>query len=122
LHGRDPSPEAKRTSARFVDVIADVLNHHMEEDDGVVVIGEDIQHLRGGTNGATRGLATAFPDRTLGAPISENAFTGLAGGIAMSGKYRPIVELMYADFIWVAADQLFNQIGKIRHMFGGQPR
>jgi 2-oxoisovalerate dehydrogenase E1 component len=55
----------------------------------------------------------------LGTPISENAFTGLAGGIALDGRFRPVVELMYADFMWVAADQLFNQIAKARHMYGG---
>jgi len=82
-------------------------------------MGEDVHRLNGGTNGATRGLAAAYPDRVLGTPISENAFTGLAGGIALDGRFRPVVELMYADFMWVAADQLFNQIGKARHMFGG---
>jgi hypothetical protein len=50
---------------------------------------------------------------------SENAFAGLGGGIALDGRYKPVVEFMYADFMWVAADQLFNQIGKARHMFGG---
>ena len=60
------------------------------------------------------------PDRVLGTPISENAFTGLGGGIALDGRFRPVVEFMYADFMWVAADQLFNQIGKARHMFGGE--
>ena len=73
----------------------------------------------GGTNGATRGLAARFPDRILGTPISENAFAGLAGGMAVDGRYRPVVEFMYADFMWVAADQLFNQIAKARHMYGG---
>ena len=82
-------------------------------------MGEDVHRLNGGTNGATRGLKDAYPDRVLGTPISENGFTGLAGGIALDGRYRPVVELMYADFMWVAADQLFNQIGKARHMFGG---
>jgi 2-oxoisovalerate dehydrogenase E1 component len=55
----------------------------------------------------------------FGTPISEAAFSGLGGGLALDGRYYPVVELMYADFIWVAADQLFNQIGKARHMFGG---
>jgi 2-oxoisovalerate dehydrogenase E1 component len=91
----------------------------MEQDSRVVVLGEDVHRLKGGTNGATRGLKDRFPDRVLGTPISENAFTGLAGGMAMDGRYRPILEFMYADFMWVAADQLFNQIGKARHMFGG---
>jgi 2-oxoisovalerate dehydrogenase E1 component len=64
-------------------------------------------------------LKQAYPDRVLGTPISENAFAGLGGGIALDGRYKPVVEFMYADFMWVAADQLFNQIGKARHMFGG---
>lgn len=55
----------------------------------------------------------------LGTPISENAFAGLGGGMALDGRYRPVVEFMYPDFMWVAADQIFNQIGKARHMFGG---
>ncbi len=104
---------------KFIDVVAEVLHRRMQTDERVVILGEDIHRLRGGTNGATRGLAADFPDRVLGTPISENAFTGLAGGIAMDGRYRPIVEYMYPDFMWVAADQVFNQVGKARHMFGG---
>lgn len=103
---------------RFVDAIADVIGQRMETQP-VVILGEDIHRLKGGTNGATRGLAARFPSRVLGTPISENAFCGLAGGMAMDGRFRPIVEFMYADFMWVAADQVFNQIGKARHMFGG---
>jgi 2-oxoisovalerate dehydrogenase E1 component len=105
--------------AKFIDVVAEVMRRRMETDDRIVVMGEDVHRLNGGTNGATKGLKAAFPDRVLGTPISENAFTGLAGGIALDGRFRPVVEFMYADFMWVAADQLFNQVGKARHMFGG---
>jgi 2-oxoisovalerate dehydrogenase E1 component len=104
---------------KFIEVVADVMNRRMTEDPRILVLGEDIHRLKGGTNGATRGLAQAFPDRVLGTPISENGFFGLAGGIAMDGRYRPVVEFMYPDFMWVAADQVFNQVGKARHMFGG---
>jgi 2-oxoisovalerate dehydrogenase E1 component len=104
---------------KFVDVVADVMQRRMETDERIVLIGEDIHRLKGGTNGATRGLALAFPDRVLGSPISENAFAGLGGGLAMDGRFRPVVEFMYPDFMWVAADQVFNQIAKARHMFGG---
>ncbi|MEX0759838.1 MAG: transketolase C-terminal domain-containing protein, partial [Tistlia sp.] len=103
----------------FVDTIADVLHRRMATDETVVILGEDIHRLKGGTNGATRGLAQDFPDRVLGTPISENAFMGLGGGVAMDGRYKPIIEFMYPDFMWVAADQVFNQVGKARHMFGG---
>ncbi|MGO3889577.1 MAG: alpha-ketoacid dehydrogenase subunit alpha/beta [Paenalcaligenes sp.] len=110
---------AELAPRKFIDVVADVMGRRMETDPGVVIMGEDIHRLKGGTNGATRGLADRFPDRVLGTPISENAFAGLGGGLAMDGRYRPVIEFMYPDFMWVAADQIFNQIGKVRHMFGG---
>ena len=107
-------------SSKFVDVIAAVLDRRMETDERIVILGEDIHRLKGGTNGATKGLSVKYPDRILGTPISENAFVGLGGGMALDGRYRPVVEFMYPDFMWVAADQVFNQIGKARHMFGGK--
>jgi 2-oxoisovalerate dehydrogenase E1 component len=126
LHEFDDAPTADRDTyqgtlgqRRFIDVVAQVMGRRMETDGSVVVMGEDVHRLGGGTNGATKGLADAHPGRVLGTPISENAFAGLAGGIALDGRFRPVVEFMYADFMWVAADQLFNQIGKARHMFGG---
>jgi 2-oxoisovalerate dehydrogenase E1 component len=105
---------------KFVDTIADVTGRCMETDTSIVVLGEDVHRLKGGTNGATRGLKERFPDRVLGTPISEAAFLGLGAGMAMDGRYRPIVEFMYPAFLWVAADQVFNQAGKARHMFGGE--
>ena len=104
---------------RFIDVVSDVMARRMETDDRIVVMGEDVDGLKGGTNGATKKPLELFPDRVLGTPISENAFAGLGGGMALDGRFRPVVEFMYADFMWVAADQLFNQVAKARHMFGG---
>ena len=105
---------------KFVDAVAAVMDRRMEQDDRIVVMGEDVHRLNGGTNGATKGLAGKYgPDRVMGTPISENAFVGLGGGLALDGRFRPVVEFMYPDFMWVAADQVFNQIGKARHMFGG---
>lgn len=108
---------AKR--GKFIDAVSAVMARRMEQDDRIVVMGEDVHRLGGGTNGATKGLAKRFPERVLATPISENAFVGLAGGLALDGRFRPVVEFMYPDFMWVAADQVFNQIGKARHMFGG---
>jgi 2-oxoisovalerate dehydrogenase E1 component len=104
---------------KFIDAIAAVTDRRMAADPRVIVLGEDVHKLAGGTNGATKGLAKKYPGRVLGTPISENAFAGLAGGLALDGRFRPVVEFMYPDFLWVAADQVFNQIGKARHMFGG---
>jgi 2-oxoisovalerate dehydrogenase E1 component len=111
--------DRERESLKFVDAVANVMERRMGEDERIIVLGEDVHRLKGGTNGATKGLATAYPDRVLGTPISENAFAGLGGGLALDGRFRPVVEFMYPDFMWVAADQVFNQIGKARHMFGG---
>jgi 2-oxoisovalerate dehydrogenase E1 component len=104
---------------KFIDAVAGVMTRRMSLDDRIVIMGEDVHKLNGGTNGATKGLKDAYPDRVLGTPISENAFAGLAGGVALDGRFIPVVEFMYADFMWVAADQLFNQIAKARHMYGG---
>ncbi len=111
---------------KYVEAVSGVMDRRMSQDDRIIVLGEDVHRLGGGTNGATKGLAAKFGDQTaadgrvLGTPISENAFTGLAGGMALDGRFRPVVEFMYPDFMWVAADQVFNQIGKARHMFGGE--
>ena len=107
------------TTHKFIDAVSAVMDRRMQQDDRVVVLGEDVHRLKGGTNGATKGLSQKYPDRVLGTPISENAFAGLGGGMALDGRFRPVVEFMYPDFLWVAADQVFNQIGKARHMFGG---
>jgi len=107
---------------RFIDVVSQVMGRAMERDERIFCLGEDIHRLKGGTNGATRGLAARFPDRIVPTPISEQGFVGLAGGVAMEGTYRPVVEFMYPDFSLVAADQVFNQIAKARHMFGGAIR
>lgn len=66
----------------------------------------------------TRGLAEQFPGRVLDTPISENAIIGMAVGSSMAGM-RPIVELMYLDFIGVCFDQIMNQAAKLRYMTGG---
>ncbi|MDQ4214684.1 alpha-ketoacid dehydrogenase subunit alpha/beta [Microbacterium sp. ASV81] len=113
-------PGAGTRPVKFVDAVAQVMDRRMTEDPRIVVMGEDVHHLSGGTNGATKNLVKHHGEgRVLGTPISENAFTGLAGGMALDGRFRPVVEFMYPDFVWVAADQVFNQIGKARHMFGG---
>jgi 2-oxoisovalerate dehydrogenase E1 component len=95
-----------------------VIARAMEQDSRIIVMGEDVHRLRGGVSGATKGALEQWPERVLAMPIAENGFVGVALGAALSGL-RPIVEIMFGDFCLVAADQLFNQAAKIRHMFGG---
>lgn len=109
---------ADLTDAKYIDVVSQVMLRNMQRDPSIVVLGEDVHRLRGGTSGATKGIDQHFPDRLIGTPICENGFVGVALGAAMNGL-RPVVEIMYPDFCLVAADQLFNQVAKVRHMFGG---
>jgi len=82
------------------------------------VLGEDV--AVGGPFGATAGLLNAFgPDRVINTPISEDTIMGLAVGAALAGK-RPIVEIMFADFITLAMNQLVAHAAKLRYMSGGQ--
>ena len=105
-------------TVKFAAAMSDVLARNMERDPRIVVMGEDVHRLRGGVSGATRGALERWPERVLAMPIAENGFTGVALGAALTGL-RPVVEIMFGDFCLVAADQLFNQCAKVRHMFGG---
>jgi 2-oxoisovalerate dehydrogenase E1 component len=103
----------------YVEAMAGVTLRNMQEDDRIFVLGEEVANLHGGAYKATKGIKEVYPERLINTPISECGFTGMAGGAAMAGL-RPVVEIMYPDFALVACDQLFNQIGKLRHMYGGQ--
>ena len=104
----------------YSDAIAAVTGRWLERDPRAIVFGEEVANLGGGAYGATRGLPERFPDRVINTPISEGGFAGLGFGAAQLGM-RVVVEIMFADFALVAADQLFNQISKGRHMYGNTP-
>jgi 2-oxoisovalerate dehydrogenase E1 component len=105
-------------NVKYSDVIAEVTGRWLEKDPNVFVLGEEVASFGGGAYAATKGLPAKYPGRVLNTPISEAGFSGLALGAAMTGM-RPVVEIMFPDFTLVAADQIFNQIAKARHMFGG---
>jgi len=102
----------------FLEAIREALLQEMRKDGTVFLIGEDIGRF-GGVFGVTKGLQKEFPDRVLETPISESAFVGCAIGAAIAGM-RPVVELMFADFVGVAMDQVINQAAKLRYISGGQ--
>ncbi|MEA3408342.1 MAG: thiamine pyrophosphate-dependent enzyme, partial [Chloroflexota bacterium] len=103
----------------YVEAIAGVTLHNMLKDERVIVLGEEVANLRGGAYAATRGIKEVVPERLFNTPISETGFVGMSGGAASVGL-RPVVEIMFPDFSLMASDQLFNQIGKLRHMYGGR--
>ena len=95
------------------------LQESMREDSKIILMGEDVG-LYGGAYGVSKGMIEEFGEkRILDTPISEEGIVGCAVGAAMTGL-RPVVELMYVDFVMLAMDQLANQAAKIRYMFGGQ--
>ncbi len=104
---------------RYLWAITEAMKEEMERDENVVLIGEDVGSS-GGAFGASRGLYEKFgSERVVDMPISEAGIMGLAAGAAACGL-RPIVEIMFMDFLTVCMDGIVNQVAKMRYMFGSQ--
>lgn len=113
------------------DVIRDTIDAEMARDDSVIMLGEDIvggngapggPEAIGGIWGTSGGLWAKYgADRVIDTPISESAIIGAAAGASLTGK-RAIAEIMFADFIGVCMDQIWNQVAKFRYMFGGKSK
>ena len=107
------------TEMRYVNAVTQALRDSMEQDPSVVVMGEDVANA-GGSFKATRGLLDTFgAQRVIDTPISESAIASAAVGMALTGL-KPVVEIMFMDFITLSMDALVNQAAKARYMFGGQ--
>lgn len=122
--GHADSPAASTLSTgetfRLMDAVHDALAAALDSDERVYLAGIDVG-AGGNVFGLTRGLKDRWPGRVLDTPISETAIVGLAVGGAMAGM-RPVVEVMYLDFIGVCFDQLLNQAAKLHFMTGGKAR
>jgi pyruvate dehydrogenase E1 component beta subunit len=106
-------------SLSYREGVRDALSRAMREDEDVFIMGEDIAEM-GGSMGVTQGMLDEFgPDRVRNTPISEMAIMGAGIGAAMQGM-RPVVEIMYEDFLTLGCEQLVNQAAKHRYMSGGQ--
>ena len=125
VRAREPVPAGRahraagvRLSTTYLEAITATLAEAMRADARVLVLGEDV--AEGGPWGATAGLAEEFgAERVRNTPISEAAIAGIAIGAAQSGL-RPVVEIMFVDFVTLALDQLVNQAAKAHFMSGGQ--
>jgi acetoin:2,6-dichlorophenolindophenol oxidoreductase subunit beta len=103
----------------YREAVKDALSQAMRRDDDVFMMGEDIAEM-GGSMGVTQGMLAEFgPERVRNTPISEMALAGAAIGAALQGM-RPVAEIMYEDFLTLAAEQIVNQAAKHRYMSGGQ--
>lgn len=104
---------------RFAHAINRALDDAMTADPGVLLLGEDIANA-GGTFAVTRGLLDKYgADRVIDMPIAENAIAGMAVGLALGG-FKPVIEIMFMDFMTLTMDALVNQAAKLHFMFGGQ--
>lgn len=106
---------------RCVEEIRAGLADILEGDEDVLLLGEDIRDPYGGAFKATQGLSSRFPDRVLQTPVSEAGFVGMAAGLAYTG-HRPIVEIMFGDFITLVADAVINGASKFPWLSGGTVR
>src|SRR5689334_2685283 len=103
----------------YREAVRDALSRAMRDDEDVFIMGEDIAEM-GGSMGVTQGMLDEFgPERVRNTPISEMAIVGSGIGAAIQGM-RPIVEIMYEDFLTISMEQLVNQAAKHRTMSGGQ--
>src|SRR5216110_2654625 len=103
----------------YREAVRDALSRAMRADEDVFIMGEDIAEM-GGSMGVTQGMLDEFgPERVRNTPISEMAIVGTGIGAAMQGM-RPIVEIMYEDFLTLSLEQIVNQAAKHRYMSGGQ--
>jgi pyruvate/2-oxoglutarate/acetoin dehydrogenase E1 component len=101
------------------EALRQALDEAMAADDSVIVFGEDVAEF-GGAFKVTKGLWSKYgPKRVRDTPISEAAIIGLAIGAAELGM-RPVAEIMFCDFLYVAMDQIVNQLAKMKYMLGGQ--
>ncbi|MDP3177540.1 MAG: alpha-ketoacid dehydrogenase subunit beta [Spirochaetaceae bacterium] len=103
----------------YAEAIREALSEEMRRNDSVVFLGEDIG-VYGGAFGVSKGMFAEFgPERIRDTPMSEGAIVGCGLGAAMTGL-RPVVEIMFSDFVTVAMDQIVNQAAKARYQYGGQ--
>src|SRR5213596_3595876 len=103
----------------YREAVRDALSTAMRNDPDVFLMGEDIAEM-GGSMGVTTGMLEEFgPERVRNTPISESAIVGAGIGAAMQGM-RPVVEIMYEDFLTLSLEQIVNQAAKHRYMSGGQ--
>src|SRR5262245_27199832 len=113
------TPEANGRELTFGEAIREALAEELRRDPRVFMIGEDIAEA-GTTFKVLSGLVEEFgPERIIDSPISEAGITGLGVGAAMAGL-RPVVDIMFGDFVGLTMDQMVNQAAKIHYMSGGK--
>ena len=103
----------------FVESLNLALHSALDKDKRVIILGEDILDPYGGAFKVTRGLSSKFKEQVITTPVSESGILGVATGLALRG-FRPIIEIMFGDFLTLTADQVINHAAKFRYMYNNQ--
>jgi 2-oxoisovalerate dehydrogenase E1 component len=106
-------------------VIMDALNHaldeEMEQDEGVIIFGQDVAHGKGGVFGITRGLTEKYGvDRCFNTPLAESTIIGTAIGLSVYGNFKPVAEVQFCDYLWTGINQLFNELASYHYRSNGE--
>ena len=101
---------------RYIEHLRQAIEDLLAQDPTVYLLGEDIEEPYGGAFKVTKGLSTKFPGRLLSMPMSEQGYTGLGIGMALAGL-KPIVEIMFGDFVTLVVDQVVNHLAKFYEMY-----
>lgn len=109
-----PVVDNKDEPTVLVDAINRALREGLQNDENILVFGQDVAHGKGGVFTATRGLTKDFGDRCFNAPLAEASIVGVAIGLALRG-FRPVPEIQFGDYIWTAMMQIRNELATIRY-------
>jgi len=113
-------PQSQGESIVMVDAINHALHEEMEENEKIIVYGEDIADAKGGVFTATKGLSTRFgKQRVFNSPLAESSLVGTAIGLALYG-YKPVIEIQFGDYIWPAMHQIRNELAVMCYRSNGQ--
>lgn len=116
--GKEPWTLRKEVYSKmnYLESIRSALRHSLANDERVILLGEDIRDPYGGAFRVTKGLSTEFPTRVINIPLSEPSIAGVVTGMALRGL-RPVLEIMFGDFLALSADQLINHASKFKWMY-----
>lgn len=120
-HGQWPVVRNQWADGTVLQSINSALHNALKTDETVIILGEDILDPYGGAFKVTQGLSDTFPEHVITTPISEAGIVGVAAGMALRGL-RPLVEIMFGDFVTLIADQIINHMAKFRWMYNDQVR
>lgn len=102
---------------KYVDSLRKSLDILLKKDKKIIILGEDIGEPYGGAFKVTKGLENKYPKQIISTPMSESALTGISVGMALNG-FKPILEIMFGDFITLCADQIINHASKFKFLYG----